>query len=56
MEKGQNGKNDVVLSVRDLRTYFYTRWGVTKAVDGVSFDLRRGETLGLWASRGVANR
>lgn len=36
-----------ILEVRDLRTYFYTRWGVTKAVDGVSFDLKEGETIGL---------
>ncbi|HIA16329.1 MAG TPA: peptide ABC transporter ATP-binding protein, partial [Dehalococcoidia bacterium] len=28
---------DVVLDVQDLRTYFVTRWGVVKAVDGVDF-------------------
>ena len=38
---------DVVLEVKDLQTYFVTRWGVTKAVDGVSFNLRKGETLGI---------
>jgi len=37
----------VVLEVKDLRTYFYTRWGIVRAVDGVSFVLREGETLGL---------
>ncbi len=38
---------DLVLQVKDLRTHFTTRAGVTKAVDGVSFDLRQGETLGI---------
>lgn len=33
------------LSVSNLRTYFFTRKGVVKAVDDISFDLRKGETL-----------
>jgi len=45
-------KHDVVLEVRDLQTYFYNRRGVLKAVDGVSFQLRRGETLGLVGESG----
>ncbi len=47
-----NGSNDVVLEVNNLRTYFTTRWGTVKAVDGVSFDLRRGETLGIVGESG----
>ena len=51
MEKTRTS-DDVVLDVVDLRTYFQTRWGTVKAVDGVSFDLRRGETLGIVGESG----
>ena len=45
-------KDDIVLEVQDLRTHFQTRWGTVKAVDGVSFELRRGETLGIVGESG----
>ena len=45
-------EQEVVLKVDDLRTYFTTRWGTVKAVDGISFDLRRGETLGIVGESG----
>ncbi len=43
---------EVVLEVRDLRTFFFTYEGVVKALDGVSFQLRRGETTGLVGETG----
>jgi peptide/nickel transport system ATP-binding protein len=43
---------DVVLDVRDLKTYFFTYDGIVKALDGVSFKVRRGETLGLVGETG----
>jgi oligopeptide/dipeptide ABC transporter ATP-binding protein len=43
---------DTLLQVEDLRTYFFTRRGVVKAVDGVSFSVRRGETLALVGESG----
>ena len=43
---------DTVLKVENLRTYFRTRWGEVKAVDGVNFELRKGETLGIVGESG----
>jgi peptide/nickel transport system ATP-binding protein len=45
-------RNDILLEVKNLQTYFRDREGIAKAVDGVSFQLRRGETLGLVGESG----
>jgi peptide/nickel transport system ATP-binding protein len=43
---------DTILSVRDLRTWFKTRRIIAKAVDGVTFDLKRGQTLAVVGESG----
>ena len=44
--------SDPVIKVEDLRTHFQTKWGTVKAVDGVSFEVKRGETLGIVGESG----
>ncbi|HOZ73311.1 MAG TPA: ABC transporter ATP-binding protein, partial [Spirochaetales bacterium] len=44
--------DDVILQVKDLKAYFKLDEGLLKAVDGVSFDLRKGETLGIVGESG----
>ena len=43
---------DPLLSIQDLRTYFYTEAGVARAVDGVSIAIGSGETVGLVGESG----
>jgi len=47
-----NSDHANILEVRDLRAYFDTEDGTVKAVDGVSFELRRGETLAIVGESG----
>jgi oligopeptide/dipeptide ABC transporter ATP-binding protein len=49
---GRPPERDVLLDVRDLRTYFHVLDGTVPAVDGVTFNLRRGETLGIVGESG----
>ncbi len=49
---GSNPDGDDILTVKNLRTYFYTKDGVVPAVDDVSFSLRRGEILGVVGESG----
>jgi peptide/nickel transport system ATP-binding protein len=44
--------SELVLEVEELQTVFYTRAGLVKAVDGVSFSLSRGETLAIVGESG----
>jgi len=44
--------NDIALSVRDLKTFFYTEKRCNKAINGVSFDIKKGRTLGVVGESG----
>ncbi|WP_223587917.1 ABC transporter ATP-binding protein [Neobacillus bataviensis] len=45
-------KNKPILEVKGLKTHFYTKRGVSKAVDGIDFTLKKGETLGIVGESG----
>jgi len=52
MRMSEAAKTDTLLSVRDVKTYFFQDEGITKAVDGATFDVVKGKTLGIVGESG----
>ena len=52
MSTSSSNMKPVVLDVNDLRTYFYTRDGVVRSVDGMSFSVNQGETVAIVGESG----
>jgi len=52
MDTSSTPTHEPILSIRDLKTYFYTYEGVVKALEATSFDIWKGETFGLIGETG----
>jgi len=52
MDRQTNTNKDCILEVRGLKTYFHTEEGIVRSVDGVSFSVKRGKTLGIVGESG----
>ena len=52
MNQNSSEQDTPILEVNNLRTYFFNRRGVVKAVDGINFHLMQGETLGIVGESG----
>ncbi|RUU90441.1 ABC transporter ATP-binding protein [Mesorhizobium sp. M7A.F.Ca.MR.176.00.0.0] len=52
MQMHQTAGNDVLLDVQDLETHFYGEESVTRALGGISFQVKKGETLGVVGESG----
>ncbi len=47
-----NTSNNILLSIKELQTYFYTSRGIIRAVDGISLDIKEGEIVGIVGESG----
>ncbi len=52
MEEKNNGNSNLLIDVKNLKTYFFCDEGIVRAVDGVDLQLRRGRTLGIVGESG----